>query len=63
VNGVIHRLDVFVHEDDSRSWFACSLNDYLDRWLSGTLKVWFSLAVRLVLSLISGSRIVDAAIP
>lgn len=40
-NGVIHRPDVFVwnHEDDSRSWVANSLRDYLDRWLSGRLTV------------------------
>ena len=40
-DGLIHRLDVFVwnHEDDSRSWVASSLKDYLDRWLTGRLKV------------------------
>jgi hypothetical protein len=40
-NSVIHRPDVFVwnHEDDSRSWVANSLKDYLDGWLSGRLKV------------------------
>lgn len=39
-DGLIHRLDVFVwnHEDDSRSWVARSLKDYLDRWLTGRLK-------------------------
>ncbi|ODU00512.1 MAG: cell wall assembly protein [Planctomycetes bacterium SCN 63-9] len=38
-DGVIHRPDVFVwdHEDDSRSWAAGSLKDYLDRWISGRL--------------------------
>ena len=40
-DGLIHRLDVFVwnHEDDSRSWVASSLKDYLDRWLTGRLKL------------------------
>jgi hypothetical protein len=35
------RDEVFVwdHEDDSRRWFAASLNDYIRGWLSGELKL------------------------
>jgi cell wall assembly regulator SMI1 len=39
--GEIRRDDIFVwdHEDDSRRWIAPSLAEYLERWLSGKLKV------------------------
>jgi len=35
------RDDVFVwnHEDDSRTWVAGSLDEYLQRWLDGTLRI------------------------
>ncbi|MFC1436603.1 SMI1/KNR4 family protein [Streptacidiphilus sp. N1-3] len=37
----IDRHDVFVwnHEDDSRTWVASSLRQYLDWWLTGKIKV------------------------
>ena len=40
-DGVIHRPDVFAwdHEDDSRSWVASSLKDYLEGWLTGRIKL------------------------
>ena len=40
-DGEIHRFDVFAwnHEDDSRNWFAPSLQFYLDWWLSGKMKL------------------------
>jgi hypothetical protein len=39
LNGQINRNDVFVwdHENDSRTWVAPTLADYLDWWLSGKL--------------------------
>lgn len=40
-DGVIHRGDVFAwsHEDDSRTFVAPSLREYLDWWLSGKIKL------------------------
>jgi hypothetical protein len=37
----IDRPDVFVwnHEDDSRTWVATSLRQYLEWWLTGKIKV------------------------
>ena len=41
LNGEIRRPDIFVwnHEDDSRTWAASSLYQYLEWWLSGKLKI------------------------
>jgi cell wall assembly regulator SMI1 len=38
-DGVIHRADVFAwnHEEDSRTWVAQSLRDYLEGWISGRI--------------------------
>jgi hypothetical protein len=40
-DGVIHRPDIFAwnHEEDSRSWVAPSMKEYLDWWLSGRIKL------------------------
>ncbi|MEZ4707976.1 MAG: SMI1/KNR4 family protein [Caldilineaceae bacterium] len=40
-NGQIQRTDIFVwnHEDDSRVWCAPTLQQYLEWWLTGRLKV------------------------
>jgi SUKH superfamily protein len=41
IQGVIRRPDIFVwnHEDDSRTWAAPSLREYLEWWLTGKLSV------------------------
>jgi hypothetical protein len=41
LEGKIPDSDVYAwdHEDDSRRWVARSLADYLERWLSGQLKL------------------------
>jgi SMI1-KNR4 cell-wall len=41
IQGAIRRANVFAwnHEDDSRTWAAPSLEDYLEWWLSGKLHV------------------------
>ena len=41
LNGEIRRNDIFVwnHEDDSRTWAASNLKQYLERWLSGKLQI------------------------
>jgi hypothetical protein len=41
IQGVIRRPGIFVwnHEDDSRTWAAPSLREYLEWWLTGKLSV------------------------
>lgn len=41
VQGAIRRPDIFVwnHEDDSRTWVAPTLKDYLEWWMSGKLNI------------------------
>ncbi|MDQ4123150.1 MAG: SMI1/KNR4 family protein [Acidobacteriota bacterium] len=41
LKGEIRRNDVFVwnHEDDSRTWVASNLKQYLQWWLSGKLQI------------------------
>lgn len=41
LSGVIRRPDTFIwnHEDDSRTWVAPSLQQYLKWWLTGKLKI------------------------
>lgn len=41
IQGAIMRPDIFVwdHENDSRTWVAPSLQQYIEWWLSGKLKI------------------------
>ena len=41
LNGEIRRNDIFVwnHENDSRTWAASNLKQYLEWWLSGKLQI------------------------
>ncbi len=41
IQGAIRRPDIFVwdHENDSRTWVAPSLRQYIEWWLSGKLKI------------------------
>lgn len=41
LNGEIRRTDIFVwnHENDSRTWAASNLKQYLEWWLTGKLKI------------------------
>jgi hypothetical protein len=41
LNGRFNRSDIFVwsHEDDSRTWVAPNLKIFIERWLSGNIKV------------------------
>lgn len=41
LNGSILRDDVYVwnHEDDSRTWIAASLRQFIEGWLRGTISV------------------------
>jgi len=41
LNGVIQKTDIYVwnHEDDSRTWVASSLKDFIKGWISGDISV------------------------
>ncbi len=40
-NGTIEKNDIYVwnHEDDSRTWIAASLNDFIKGWITGKINV------------------------
>ncbi|KUP07171.1 cell wall assembly protein [Bacillus coahuilensis p1.1.43] len=40
-NGTIDKTDIYVwnHEDDSRTWVAASLKDFIEGWLTGQIGV------------------------
>jgi SMI1-KNR4 cell-wall len=41
VGGQVRRSDIFVwnHEDDSRTWLAQNLREYLEGWISGRITI------------------------
>lgn len=41
LNGAIQRLDVFTwnHENDSRTWIASNLENFIDWWITGKIKL------------------------
>ncbi|WKA52820.1 SMI1/KNR4 family protein [Planococcus liqunii] len=41
LNGHIHHEDIYVwkHEDDSRTWIASSLKEFIEGWLAGKISV------------------------
>lgn len=40
-NGTVEKRDIYVwnHEDDSRTWVASSLKDFIEGWITGRIKV------------------------